>query len=144
MANPTTRVLWWALVASLFVYVGVALVVAPDGTPSPVAGALAPVLGVVAVGLGIGTIVYRRRALVEPIQSGRLDPRTPEGMGRALPAFILNVVLSESVAIFGLVLSLLAASPFYAVAFAAGALVLMVVHRPTASELEPPISTNAP
>ncbi|MBW2421929.1 MAG: hypothetical protein JRH19_25565 [Deltaproteobacteria bacterium] len=110
MANFTNRILWWCLVL------------------------------VISIGIGAGSLLYRRHALSGPIQSGKLDPSRPEGLEKAFLPFMINLVLSESVGIFGLVLSFLSGQPAYSIAFAAGALVLMYLHRPTARDLVPPIS----
>jgi hypothetical protein len=120
------------------VYVVVAHVAPPNTDRRPPIEVLAPVLGLLALVIATGSIVYRRRALAEPIQAGHLDPKTPEGFQRAFTPFILNLVLAESVAILGLILSLLSSNPIYSIAFTAAGLALMYVHRPTAPDLNPP------
>jgi hypothetical protein len=90
--------------------------------------------------MGVGTVILRRRALVGPIQSGRLNLTTPEGQARAFTPFILNLVLSESVGIFGLLLAFLSGQPVYSIVFSAGALFLLFVHRPNAPDLVAPLS----
>lgn len=144
MANLTCRLLWWTLVVSLALYVVVAHVarVAPD--PHARIAVLAPVLVVVAGVTAIGTIVFRRRALSGPIQAGRLDPSTPEGFQAAFTPFILNLVLTESIGIYGLVLAFLSGQPRYSIGFSAAAIALMFVHRPTARDLVPPMSAHRP
>lgn len=144
MANPTCRILWWALVGSLLIYVVVAYVAeVPPSTGAPVS-LLARLFGVLALAIGIGTAIYRRRALSVPIRAGELDPRTPEGLQAALRHFIVILVLSESVGIYGLLLSLLSGQPGYSVLFCGAALFLMVLHRPTAPDLQPPLSARRP
>ena len=91
----------------------------------------------ISVATAVGTVVYRRRALVVPIQSGSFDPNTAEGLAKAFTPFILNLVLTESIAIYGLVLAFLSHKPLFAFPFALGALVLMYVHRPSAPDLAP-------
>ena len=140
MANVTNRVLWWALVVSLLVYAVVAHVASPEPDSEP--PALVPILfwvfAATSLGFAVGTLVYRRRALVEPIQASRLDTGTPEGLARAFPAFVINLVISESVGIYGLVLAFLSGRPAYWLPFISGALVLMFLHRPTAPDLVAP------
>jgi hypothetical protein len=139
MDTFVNRVLWWSLVASLLVYVLVANVAsAPANSDVPI-GPLATAFFLLSCGVGVGTLVYRRRALSGPIQSGALDPTTPAGAQKAFTPFIVNLALSESVGIFGLVLSLLSGNPLFCAGFSAGAIALMVVHRPTASDLVPPL-----
>ena len=140
MANPTSRILWWALVASLVLYAVVAHVVDLPVNPNTEISLLLPVFIFLSASTGVGTLLYRRRALSGPIQSRRLDPSTPEGLRAAFQPFIMNLVLSESIGIYGLVLAFLSGQPFYAVAFSAAALVLMYLHRPTAPDLVAPLS----
>ena len=143
MSNHTFRVLWWAFVISLFVNVLVAHVAPLPVSPLAPIALLAPLFAAVTAAIAVGTVVYRRRALAGPIQSGHLDPRTPMGFRRALQPFIVNLALSESVGIYGLVLALLSGEPDYSVAFTAVALVLVYVHRPTARDLTPPIGLGS-
>lgn len=145
MANPTCRVLWWALVFSLLVYVVVAHVaqVTPNPNAPPVS-VLVPVFAALSGAIAIGTIIFRRRALSGPIQAGRLDPSTPQGLQAAFTPFILNLVLSESVGIYGLVLAFLSGRPIYSIVFSAAAIGLMFVHRPTAPDLIAPMSAHRP
>ena len=139
MSNPTTRALWWALVGALFINVLVAhLAPLPIDLGAPIA-LLTSVFAAMTMATAVGTVVYRRRALAGPIQAGQLDPRTPTGFQKAFQPFIINLVLSESVGIYGLVLALLSGDPGYSVAFTSVALVLMYVHRPTAPDLRPPL-----
>ncbi len=144
MANLTCRILWWALVVSLLVYVVVAHVAQVRPNPNADVSLLLPVFAVLSGAIAVGTIIFRRRALSGPIQAGRLDPSTPEGLQAAFTPFILSLVLSESVGIYGLVLALLSGQPVYSVAFSAAAIALMFVHRPTAPDLVPPISAHRP
>jgi hypothetical protein len=88
--------------------------------------------------VAVGTLIYRRRALVEPIQAGQLDPSSKEGFAKAFTPLILNLVLTESIAIYGLVLAFLSHRPGLALPFAIGAFALMYLHRPTAPDLSPP------
>jgi F0F1-type ATP synthase membrane subunit c/vacuolar-type H+-ATPase subunit K len=139
MDNMVNRMLWWSLVMSLLVYVLVANVARVPPSPDLPIGLLTAVLFLLSCGIGAGTVIHRRRALSGPIQSGALDPTTPAGAQKAFTPFILNLVLSESVGIFGLVLSLFSGNPLFCAGFSAAAIALMVVHRPTASDLVPPL-----
>lgn len=137
MANATNQLLWWCLVVSLLIYVVVAYVAQVPASPEVPLGTVAAVLTVIAVGTAVGTILYRRRALVGPIRRGELDPSRPADLQRAFTPFILNLVLSESVGIYGLVLAILSGKPAWCLPFVASALGLMFVHRPTAPDLAP-------
>ena len=143
MATLTFKVLWASLCAAQLGYVLVIVLQQETSQPSSPPEALFLALLVIAIGTGLGTVIYRRRALVDPIRSGELDLNTPAGAGRAFTPYILNLVLTESVGIYGLVLSSLSHDPKYVIGFATGSLILMYVHRPTAPELQPPLSTSA-
>lgn len=144
MANPTFRILWWALVASLLPYMVIAHVAPVPVAPEAPVSLLLPVFGSLALAIAVGTLIHRRRALSAPIRAGKLDPSTREGMQAAFKPYIINLALSESVGIYGLVLSLLSGRPVYAAAFCAVSLVLLVLHRPTAPDLRPPLSAHRP
>jgi hypothetical protein len=138
--NPMLPTLWFVLLFSQVVYLALPYVVELEGR-RPDAGTLDTltlVLAAISVATGAGTLVYRRRALVEPIRTGRLDPSSPAGAAHAFSPIVLNLVLTESIAIYGLLLGLLSASPSRALPFALGAFALMYVHRPTAPDLAPP------
>jgi len=138
MASVTNRILWWSLVVSLLIYVVVAHVASVRPRSDAPISELSIVFAVLSVGVGIGTLVYRRHALAGPIQRGELDPTSTEGRVRAFQPFMLNLVLSESVGIYGLVLAFLSGEGALSIPFVAGALVLMLLHRPTAPDLVPP------
>ena len=107
MANRANRLLWWFLFSSLLVYLVLAHVVSLPANPDLPISLLLTMFGAVAIVTTIGSLVYRRHALVGPIQRGEIDLTSPEGQGRAVQPFILGLVLSESVGIYGLLLALL-------------------------------------
>ena len=142
MANPTNRILWVVLCVSQFVYVGVAAV-NPLDADSLDGFEFLPVAFIgIALASAIGGGLYRRKALVEPIRTGTLDPTTQEGFARAFQPFIVNLMLAESVAIYGLLLSFLSGEMQWVVGFVAASLALMWIHRPTAPSLVPPLDAG--
>jgi hypothetical protein len=144
MANLTRRALWWALVVSLLIYVAVAYVAQVAPNPNAPVSLLLPIFVGLSGVIAVGTIIFRRRALSGPIQAGQLDPTTPQGLQAAFTPFIINLILSESVGIYGLVLTFLSGQLLYSVAFSAAAIALLFVHRPTARDLVPPMSGYRP
>ena len=138
--HPTLRVLWLVLLGSQVIYLVLPFVLQPAGQPSDPSfvRTVSLALGSVSAVVGVGTIVYRRRALVAPIQAGHLDPNTTEGLAKVFRPFVLNLVLTESIAIYGLFLALLSQGPRPALPFAIAAFVLMYLHRPMAPDLSPP------
>ena len=148
MRTTTNVMIWAVLCLSQAIYVVVAFLKPPSPTPQDVSSTMFPPLLVVAGMLAAGTIWWRTRSLVRPIQRGDLDPGTPEGQARALPAFLINLVLSESVAIYGLVLTFLSDDPRYVLGFVGAGLTLMFIHRPFAPELQArersPMATSRP
>jgi hypothetical protein len=141
MSNPIFRKLWWALLASQLVYVVVAYAKAPLHPATVPIEILTFALALVSLATAIGTTIYRRKALVDPIQAGRLDPGTPQGRVKTFMPFIINLALSESLAIYGVLLTLLSGRMIYCAAFTAGSLLLFYVHRPTAPDLTPRTSS---
>ena len=137
MATKANKILWWMLCISQLVYIQVVYTMPPSQDLQGVPDGIFPALLSVAIIIALGTIIYRRRALVLPIQSGQLDLNTKEGLAKAFTPFILNLVLSQAVAIYGLVLSIMSGEPGYTLGFVAAALVLMYIHRPTSIDLQP-------
>ncbi len=142
MANPVNRMLWWALTMSLPIYVVVAHVANVQPSETAQIPLLTGIFAVMSFGLAAGTVLYRRVALVRPIQTGALDPSTPAGAQKAFTPFILNLVLSEAVGIYGLVLSFLSGNPLFSLVFSLAAFLLMWIHRPTAPALTPPLAPH--
>jgi hypothetical protein len=137
--SPIARILWFALLLSQVIYLVVASVLPGDPASSPASvSVISLALAIVSIGIAALTLVMRRRALVAPIQAGQLDPNTPEGHQRAFVPFIINLVLTESIAINGLVIALLSREPQRAYPFAIAGFALMYWHRPTAPDLSPP------
>lgn len=139
MATKTNILLWIALCVSQLIYILVVYIKTPTESPQDVSQTMFPPLLVVAVIISIGTIFYRKRALVEPIQSGSIDLSTDAGVGKGFTPFILNLVLSQSVGIYGLVLSFLSGEIQYVVGFVAASLALMYIHRPMSPQLQAPV-----
>jgi hypothetical protein len=146
VASLTNRIIWWSLVVANLIYAVVAHVVAPERSEvaDSSANTLLVPLALTALATAVGTIILRRRALVGPIQAGVLDPATPAGREKAYTPFILSLVLSQSVGIYGLVLAFVSGNGTYSLPFIIGSLALLYVHRPTAPELEPPAVAGRP
>ena len=141
MATGLNKLIWWVLFLAPLHYVPTIYAIRHTDTPHEASGLLVVGALLLTVGIAVGTILLRRRALVDRIQSGAVDLSTPEGPGKLFTPFVLNLVLSESVAIIGLGLSFLAKQPLYTVGFLAASLSLMYVHRPTAPALQQTAAT---
>jgi hypothetical protein len=144
VAHPICKALWWVLVSSLVIYPVVAHQADLPATPDFPISLLTWIFVALSVVLGIWTVIHRRRALADPIQARKLDPTTPAGFQAAFQPYVVNLVISESVGIFGLVLFVLSGEPLYSVLFSAAAIVLLCFHRPTAADLQPPMSAERP
>jgi hypothetical protein len=139
MANTVNRLVWFSLVVSQLIYAGIAWLVDLPPRDGDLIGVLAPTLGVLSLGMAVGTIFYRRHALVGPIQSRTLDLEKPADFAKAFQPFILNLVLSESIGVYGLVLALLSGQLTWCLVFGGAALAMLWFHRPTAPDLVPPM-----
>lgn len=98
---------------------GVVTVAAP-GSESDAGGALAPVLGLVAVALALGSFAAR----------GVLARALAAAPGAALVPFIVAFAMAEAVAVFGLVLHFLGAPLPVSLAFFGGGLAVLALHFP--------------
>ena len=130
MRRNRLRVLWFALVGAQLTYLHVPFVAARTGKPAEPGFVWRLTLALAAVSLitAGGTLLYRRRALVSPIQSGHLDPDSTVGAWQTFTVFIVSWVLTTSISIYGLVLALLSQNPTVAFPFALPALGLMYLH----------------
>lgn len=136
MATKTNKLLWAILCVSQLIYIQVAYSMGPSESTSEAADQIFPALLFIALALAVGTIYCRKRALVTPIASGQINLETTQGLAKAFTPFILNLVLSQAVGIYGLVLSFMSGEPLYTVGFVAASLTLMYIHRPTSAELQ--------
>ena len=128
-------IIWGALVSSLSLYVGIALVIQPcGGCPPALLAAMASVAGTTA----LASVVIRVRLLVRPAHAGRLDLRQPEGAQRFLVISILTWALSESVAIYGFACFMLSGSFAVMLPFIAASLALFAYHAPRLAPLSSP------
>ena len=124
----TQWVFWLTLLAAQVLYVLVILSGAARTREEPLDLPALPIaLAVVALATAIGAHVCWRRAsgTGRPIHSSPPEPAT------SFTFYILAWVLDESIALYGLVLGLLALSPSVWGPFSLAALVLMLVHRPS-------------
>lgn len=124
----TTQILWLALLVSQVAYAAIILSgVARVRTEPPEVPILPLVLGASAVGVGLLAHYFWRRAT----GSGR-SLASPPPPGAAFTHYLLAWVLDESLALYGLVLSLLAFPAAAWAPFNLAAFVLMLLHRPRA------------
>jgi hypothetical protein len=73
VATKANKLLWITLCVAQLIYLVVVYTMPPPQDPQAVAGGIFPALLFAAISIAVGTLIYRRRALVVPIQSGRLD-----------------------------------------------------------------------
>ena len=143
LATLVNRLVWWLFFTSPLSYIYAAGALPPGDDPRDVLALELPALLIASVLIAGGTRFWRKRALVDPIQSGEIDLSTPEGLGRAFTPFVLNVVLSAAIAIFGVVLTFQSDVPAYTYAFSAASMILMYSHRPNAPDRHAPRSGDS-
>jgi hypothetical protein len=127
-ARRNNQIIWLTLLASQLIYVAVILSGAARTRTEPFELPVLPIaLAVVAVATGIGSHLCWRHAVGagQPIHS---EPPKP---ARSFTFYMLSWILDGSVAVYGLVLGLLAFSPAAWGPFSLAAFVLIVVHRPS-------------
>lgn len=143
MATRVNKLLWWVICVSSILFIYVSYAIGHFDTDQHAVDRLFPALLLLSLVIAAGTTYWRKRALVDPIQSGQVDLNSPEALEKLLTPFLLNLVLSQAVTIFGFLLFWLSNEPLYTVGFVAGSLTLMYVHRPTAAELQAPRSSGS-
>jgi hypothetical protein len=127
-ARRVNKILWLALIASQAVYLGVVLSGVGTSRNQPLDLPALPIaLATVAVATAIGSHLCWRRAS----GAGRPIHRTSPNPAASFTFYILAWALDESIAIYGLILGLLAFSAEVWSPFSVAALALMLVHRPS-------------
>ena len=141
----TQWILFGALAASIVVY-GVVVLVAIQGEPVPIDTTLRWILAAAAVLTTVAVLSLRRARLPRLVEDetpyhreqlhGPLE-RVPEAVAARLQtAYILTWALSESVALFGLVLAFVGQKPAEYWPFGFAALLLILTNPPTRGRLE--------
>ena len=126
-ARRVNQILWPTLLAAPLAYVAVILGGIGTSERPPDLPALPIALAGVALATGIGAQLSWRRAT----GAGQLAHATPPDPAKAFTFYILAWVLDETIAIFGLILGLLAFSTGVWGLFSLAAFVLMFSHRPS-------------
>ncbi len=150
-AQRIQLIVWGALTGSIVLYALVPWVLPADPNPD-LAGTLGPVFMGLGAALAAASLVFRQRAsratgrglqdqalgrspLVAGTRMADLAPeerRALESVAAAFTPWILALVLSEAVAILGLILAILGGSPEAGLPFAGVALLLNLATRPDA------------
>jgi hypothetical protein len=138
------RIIWIAHLATLPVFAGVGVALSGSGSAAPELAALVrPALVVVAVVVALASLWWRRSFVTSPrsplylfaeedvIAGGQPAPGGT-GLARLQTNCVIVWALSESIAVFGLVLTVLSGVAGDGLPFLAGAAVLLYVHRPGA------------
>lgn len=152
----TPRILWFALLNATFIYAVIGFVVEPvDSVLDP---RWLVTLIVLSIGTGLGSILIGKRLRLQAYRNAKLeieevpDPNAesmfrdappmvrqfanPDAVMRRLGAlsftsFILELALSESVAIFGLMAAILGAEPLVWLPFTAAGAALIAIRFPS-------------
>src|SRR5262245_19319762 len=127
-ARRVNKILWLTLLASQVVYVAVNLSGAARTRERPLD---LPALPIALAVIAVATAIASRLAWRHASGAGRPIHSTPPDPGASFTYYILAWVLDASIAIYGLVLGLLAFSPAVWGSFSVAAFVLMLVHRPS-------------
>ena len=126
-ARRNNRIIWTTLLAAQVAYVAVVLSGLAQTRAEPLELPALPIaLAIVAIATGFGSHLCWRRAVVAGRPSGSEAPKR----SRSSTLYLVSWVLDESIAVYGLVLGILAFDPLTWGPFSLGALVLTVLHRP--------------
>ncbi|HOJ59048.1 MAG TPA: hypothetical protein PK878_02065 [bacterium] len=123
--------IWIAFIVAVFMYlvVGFSLqgmvLLQPD---------LIQILGMVFFALSLicaaGALLLRWKGIHEPIQMKTLDPQTIEGSQKYLMFSILAWALTETIAIFGLVMMIISGNFYTGLPYSAASLILLALQMP--------------
>ncbi len=137
-------IVWGAMFASLAAYAVLPLLLPGSGEADPILPLVTALLGALAAANALASVVLRALALVRPLRCRRLELGTPEGVQRFFTISLLNWALSESVALFGVVLFVFSRDPGLLHPFLAGAALLMLWHAPHLGAFAPRPSSEEP
>lgn len=134
--NRQLWILWGAFTASIFVHALAAVVVMPDGALD--AGAAGPALAVAAVIAALASMGWSQRAQARRAASAMsASPEAPAPP--SLTDYIVGWALADAVAVLGLTRALLAGNFFLFLPYAAAALGLLAMQRPSGVRRSPPL-----
>jgi hypothetical protein len=163
-ALKTTRILWFALFASTFIYMGVAYGVLPKNARAPetpsmpfVFGGISLVLGVMSFLLPRMTYQQAAKTMNAKIEDEVVPNAFPDRYRQAMPKravfaepnaavgqayacfntpFILSLALSEAIALFGFVLSQMGFDKMISLPFFLAGAVLVAIRFPTQANVQ--------
>ena len=131
----TLRIIWGAMLFTLMIYLGVALLLSDSMEPSLAGTGVMKIMRAVLYGVSV-TVLFvswfvRRRMLRR--MNGGISVRS--ALGKYASAVIVSLALAESIGIYGFLLFLLGGEStdlYFLIALAAGA---MIFHRPRTEEV---------
>ena len=125
----TTWILFLALLSSIVIYVVVAVVIDAQGGPQDMgeAGLDPELLQYLFLGLGVASTIA---SLVIPGLVFRSEPGEPLSFERLFPKKIMQWAISETIAIYGLLMYFMTQDLGYMYIFAAWGAIIMLFHGP--------------
>lgn len=123
--------IWIAFVFAVFLYVVIGFFL--QGTvllePTQVK-TLEWVFFALSLSCGTGALLLRWKGIHEPIQMKTLNPQTIEGFQKYLMFSLIAWSLTESIAIFGLVMTILSGNFYAGLPYSAASLILLALQTP--------------
>ncbi|MGC9327131.1 MAG: hypothetical protein ACP5I1_05835 [Candidatus Hinthialibacter sp.] len=124
--------LWSAFIYAILIYLVLAYFLVSSKTSNP---DFVPIIAMVTILLSVVTaiisVLIRLKLLTGPIQNGSLDIETEQGFQKYQTISIINWALSESIAVFGLILVIISGNFYYVIPYSVISLVLLILHRPS-------------
>ncbi|MBN2328459.1 MAG: hypothetical protein JXR73_15050 [Candidatus Omnitrophica bacterium] len=124
--------LWSVFIDAIVIYLVLAYFLVSSNTSNP---DFVPIVAMVTILLSIISamisILIRLKLLTGPIQNGALDIHSEQGFQKYQTISIVNWALSESVAVFGLILVIISGNFYYAIPYCVISLILLILHRPS-------------
>ena len=130
--QKTLWFVWSVFVYSIVLYLGVAYFFLDSSISNPdVVPAVAGVTILLSVVSGVMSVVIRVKLL-----SKSMDMNSDKDVQKYQTISIINWALSESIAVFGLILVVISGVFYYAIPYCVVSLVLLILHRPAALSAE--------
>jgi len=130
--QKTLWFVWSVFVYSIVLYLGVAYFFLDSSISNPdVVPAVAGVTILLSIVSGVMSVVIRVKLL-----SKSMDMNSDKDVQKYQTISIINWALSESIAVFGLILVVISGVFYYAIPYCVVSLVLLILHRPAALSAE--------
>ncbi len=127
-------IIWGAFVSSIIIYIVIAYTMISRVTSPDIADSYMYMTAIITIICSIisaiSSIILRAKLINSSIEDGTLDIKSEEGLKKYLTLSVINWVLSESIAVFGLIMMVLSGVFYYVIPYCVVSIALLIIHIP--------------